>query len=230
MKKILLLTLLLLAGCNGNNSNSSNLYENIPEKIEVNGVSIEASSVNTKNIDNYLFRDDTVYVDLRPYSEVVKEGHIAGFSFYPYYELIATFEGYEESIKNEAGEVIEKIPQDNRLFKYKLESPVCKVGDFSPNYEESIFLLNELFPKDKYIFAISQSGLECHYFFNLLIQYGYDVSKLYNIGGFAIGTGFHNIAYKNIDDPKHLVPGNPLIDHEVQNITFDFMRDLTPIK
>ena len=73
MKKFLLLlsSTLLLTGC-FNNSNED-LYKDIPVKNDINGVTIEASSVNTQNIDNYLFRDDTVYVDLRPYNEIAKE-------------------------------------------------------------------------------------------------------------------------------------------------------------
>ena len=75
---------------------------------------------------------------------------------------------------------------DNRLFKMKNEmGKIGQVGNFVPNYEESEFVLNELFPKDKNIFAISIEGSECIYFLNLLIQYGYDPAKLFNIGGFS---------------------------------------------
>ena len=75
---IIFLSIFLTVGC-------SNTYKDIPVKNNVEGVTIEDSSVNTKNIDNYLFRDDVVYVDLRSYAEIVSEGHIAGFSFYPFY-------------------------------------------------------------------------------------------------------------------------------------------------
>ena len=221
MKKFLLLlsSTLLLTGC-FNNSNED-LYKDIPVKNDINGVTIEASSVNTQNIDNYLFRDDTVYVDLRPYNEIAKEGHIAGFSFFPYYDLIATMEGTKDSQGN---------PKDNRLFKMKNDRGMLgQIGNFSPNYVESEQVINKLFPKDKYIFAITISNNECMYFLNLLIQYGYDPAKLYNVGGFSIGTGFYNIAYKNIENPKYLVEGNPLIDTSEDSITFNFMKDLTPL-
>lgn len=213
-----ILSLFLIVGCNGNTVNN---YDVIPEKLEVNSVNIEASSINTQNIDNYLFRDDVVYVDLRSYSEIAKEGHIAGFSFYPYYDFIATMEGTKDEDGN---------PKDNRLFRMKNEmGKLGTVGNFIPNYEESEDVLYELFPKDKYIFAITISNNECMYFLNLLIQYGYDASKLYNIGGFSIGTGLKNVAYKSIDNPKYLVEGNPLLSTTNQNHTFDFMSNLTPI-
>lgn len=221
MKKFLLLlsSTLLLTGC-FNNSNED-LYKDIPVKNDINGVTIEASSVNTQNIDNYLFRDDTVYVDLRPYNEIAKEGHIAGFSFFPYYDLIATMEGTSDSKGN---------PKDNRLFKMKNDRGMLgQIGNFEPNYVESEQVINKLFPKDKYIFAITISNNECMYFLNLLIQYGYNPAMLYNIGGFSIGTGFYNIAYKNIENPKYLVEGNPLIDTSEDSITFNFMKDLTPL-
>ena len=67
MKKIILSLMsltLLFTGCSNNTSENDFTY--IPEKINVDGTSIEDSSINTRNIDNYLFRDDVVYVDLRP--------------------------------------------------------------------------------------------------------------------------------------------------------------------
>jgi len=214
-----LLIIFFIVGC-GNQTSNNNRYETIPQKIDLNGTNIEASSINTQNIDDYLFREDVVYVDLRHYSWVVKDGHIAGFSFYPFYELIATKEGTTN----------DGVPTDNRLFKMKNESGMLgEIGNFVPNYVESELVLNELFPKDKYIFAISQSGQESRYLLNLLIQYNYDASKLYNIGGFSIGTGYENKPYIGIENPRYLVKGNPLIDTTLQNVTFDFMRELTPI-
>ena len=221
MKKIYLSFLslsLLFTGCQNKVVED---FSSIPEKININGTSIEDSSVTTKNIDNYLFRDDVVYVDLRPYAEIVKEGHIAGFGFYPFYDLIATMEGSKEENGSS---------KDNRLFYMKNEKGMLgMIGNFEPNYEESEQILNVLFPKDKYIFAITISCNESIYFLNLLVQYGYDPGKLYNIGGFSIGTGLNNVAYKSIENPKYLVKGNPLIPTTGQNITFDFMKGLTPI-
>lgn len=225
IKKIvlLLISLGLITGCANPSVQSSSEQEitAIPEKKDPEGVTIEASSVTTKNIDNYLFRDDVVYVDLRPYAEIVKEGHIAGFSFYPFYDFIASSEGTKDYDGN---------PMDNRLFYMKNErGKLGTVGNFAPNYEESEFILNTIFPKDKYIFAITISCNEAIYFLNLLIQYGYDATKLYNIGGFSIGTGLENVAYVNVENPKYLVEGNPLTVAVGKNITLDFMKDLTPI-
>ena len=220
-KKIILsgISFFLLIGCFGCKQTEN--YSKIPLKNDPQGVSIEASSVNTQNIDNYLFRDDVVYVDLRPYAEIAKEGHIAGFGFYPFYDFIATMEGSKDT---------DGSPKDNRLFIMKNErGKLGQVGNFEPNYVESVQILNTLFPKDKYIFAITISCNESIYFLNLLIQYGYQPEKLYNIGGFSIGTGLENKAYVNIENPKYIVKGNALIPTSGQNVTFNFMKELTPV-
>lgn len=214
MKKVILfLIFFLLVGC----SNAPD-YSVIPEKKNNQSVAIVDSGVTTKNINNYLFREDTIYVDLRPYSWVIKDGHIAGFGFYPFYDLIAHRQ------------------LEDRLFSMDViynedGSKILggEVGSFTPNYEESVMVINKLFPKDKYIFAISQSGLECCYFLNLLIQLDYDPTKLYNVGGFSISTGFENVAYKDIETPTYLVKGNVMISSKI-NETFDFMKQLTPIQ
>ena len=217
---LILLSIFLFISCS-NPISSETIKNEIPIKNDIEGVSIESSSINTKNIDEYLFRDDVMYVDLRPYAEIVKEGHIAGFSFYPFYDFIANKEG---TVDKEGNRI------DNRLFKMKNEKGMLgEVGNFIPNYKESEIILKDLFPKNKYIFAITISCNETIYFFNLLLQYGYDASLLYNIGGFSIGTGLDNLAYTKIENPKYLVEGNPIIPAVSKNETFDFMEKLTPI-
>ena len=211
-RKLFIIVCLLLVGCTGNK------YEFIPEKLNSSGVGIDDSSVTTLNLDNYLFRKDTIYVDLRPYSWSLRDGYIAGFSFYPFYDLFAS-----------------RKDSDARLYTMSnvtLDDGTTvqggQVGSFIPNYVESEQFINDLFPKDKYIFAISQSGLECTYFLSLLIQLGYDASKLYNVGGFSNSTGFDNIAYIDLENPKYLVQGNPYLDNEIHE-SFNFNENLTPI-
>lgn len=204
MKKIILLTMLFLVGC----SAPKNEFENVPEKKNIDGVYMSDSSVTTKNLDNYLFRKDTLYVDLRPYSWVMRYGYIAGFSFYPFYDLLAhhSYEG--------------------RLFT--MGEDLGSIGSYIPNFVESETILYSLFPENKNIFVISTSGDEGCYFLNLLIQYGYDPSKLYNVGGFSNNAGFEYIAYANLDNPKYLVQGNEFLNDNLK-VTFDFTKDLTPL-
>lgn len=213
MKKIKLFTIFLLlivtVSCVPSNSSSSS-NQHIPNKININGVDVTDSSITTANLDDYLFLDDVVYVDLRPYSWVARDGHVAGFSFYPFYDLIA------------------HLNFKDRLFKMSSNGGVGNVGCFTPNYLESEIVINELFSKEKKIFAISQSGLESCYFLNLLIQLGYNPANLYNVGGFAINAGLESKAYINLDNPRYLVEGNPFLDANVTT-TFNFMKELTPV-
>lgn len=201
-RHLYLLTILLLAGCTK--------VITVPQKINPMSARSDGSSVTVENIDNYLFRDDCQYIDLRPYSWIAKEGHIAGFSFYPFYDFIAS------------------NTQEDRLFSFSKISNEINLGDvgsFTPNYVESEQLINTIFSKEKNIFIISQSGTESIYFINLLVQLNYDCSKLYNIGGFSISNGYESSYIKG--DHKYLVKGNGLL--ESQNVTFDFFKNLTPI-
>ncbi|MBQ9731009.1 MAG: hypothetical protein IJV94_02625 [Bacilli bacterium] len=201
MKRKIILTLFLLfiVGC-------SNVEKKIPEKVNPEGFSVRDSSVQPHNLDEYLFIDDVMYVDVRPYSSIIKYGYVAGFQFVPYYDLIAS-----------------RI-NDKTLFEMTSSG---QTGSFIPNFIESEQYLNHLFPKDKIILAISEEGSECSYLFNLLKQYGYDPKNLYNVGGFANNSGFI-LAYRNLDDPKNLVPGNSL---DISfSIDYNFTEKLTPVE
>lgn len=212
-KFYVLLLSIMLTSCG-----TSNKYKEleVPSKINPAGISALDSSVTTTNIEDYLFREDSQYIDLRPYSWVIKDGHIAGFEFFPFYDFLAHNAKKDRlftfSNKNEAGETL----------------VLGDVGTFSPNYVESVSLLNRYFSVDKNIFVISQSGLEGCYFINLLVQYGYDCSKLYNVGGYSISPGLGHIPYISIENPKYKVEGNKLIDSQI-NEEFNPFSELTPI-
>lgn len=198
-RKILLLVFFMLIGC-------SSPVKTIPDKVNPNGFSVRDSSIQPHNLDEYLFIDDVMYVDVRPYTSIIKYGYVAGFQFVPYYDLIAS-----------------RI-NDKTLFEMTGSG---QTGQFFPNFVESEQYLNHLFPKDKKILAISEEGSECSYLFNLLNQYGYNPENLYNVGGFANNSGFI-IAYRNLDNPQNLVPGNNLdIGFDVE---YNYTDRLTPIE
>ena len=215
MKKfIILIMLFLLSACSPVNKESSDSINNlIPSKINPEGLDVIDSSITTRNLDDYLLRDDVFYCDLRYYSWVLKDGYIPGFTFIPYYDFMATRSG------------------TNAYFKQiKIEGlNEGEVGSFSPIYEESITMLKRLFPQDKAIFLISQSGLESYYMSSLLVQYGYDASKIYNVGGVTNPAGM-NPPYKKIG--KNFINGNPSIPTDVygEMIKVDFSKlDITLI-
>lgn len=119
------------------------------------------SSINVDNLTDYLNRDDVVYIDLRDYNDYAKK-HLKNFEVIPYFALI---------FDAEAG--TEGKPQ---LFGGTLEEPVA-------TYEESEALLNAMFPKDKTIFLMCQSGGRVAQMMKLMSSLGYDMSKVYNVGG-----------------------------------------------
>ena len=117
----------LLISCNNNT-------DDIPPKINANGVVAYDSSITCANIDNFLFRDDCIYVDLRPISWALKDGYIAGFQFFPFYDMIASYSYNDKLFYFEP-----KTNEDGSSLT--LGEP----GTFSPNYVESVQVINELF-------------------------------------------------------------------------------------
>ena len=119
------------------------------------------SGVSVDNLVDYLGRDDVLYIDLRDYVDYSKS-HLRNFECIPYFALI---------FDKEAGS--EGKPQ---LYSGDVTAPVA-------TYEESDDLLEEYFPKDKTIFFMCQSGGRVSQLMTLLAAKGYDMSKIYNVGG-----------------------------------------------
>ena len=193
MRKILLLLVIFLSACSysgkENVVSEEDINTDLPVKTILNN-KISDSPLNPKNIDNYLFRDDCVYIDTRSPKQFYEEGAIAGFVNVPFYDYICDFKKGTDA-----------------LFTFTKVSDDVLLGDpgsFIPNYEESIDIINSIFPKDKYILAISTAGVESCYLLNLLEQLGYDASLLYNVGSFTTGMG-KDIAYISYKDAKYLV-------------------------
>jgi len=213
MKKItiLILTIFLIA-C------SNNVQEEIklPTKEKPESTKMTDSPLSSKNIDEYLFIDDVMYVDTRYFNQFINEGHIAGFINISFHEMIATFEK-----KNNVLFTMNKIRDNNG----NVIANVGDIGSFKPNYEESIELLKSIFPIDKQIVFIASAGVESSYMMNLLIQYGYDASKLYNAGAFSNSLG-NNVAYRDLNDKKYYV--EPIDVYEI-NFTINW-GELTPIE
>ncbi|MDY4788462.1 MAG: hypothetical protein SO253_04040 [Bacilli bacterium] len=210
MKKfIILFILLFLTSC----APRRNEIKEIPIKINPNGLDVSDSSITTLNLDDYLLRDDVFYCDLRYYSWVLKDGYIPGFTFVPYYNFISARSGINAFFRQEKKEGINE----------------GDIGSYRPLYQESIYVLNSLFPKDKKIFLISQSGLESYYMGALLTQFGYDSSKIYNVGGVSVSTNFP--AYVKVGN--NFVKGNNTIPSDVNGSLFevDFTKlDITLIE
>ncbi len=207
MKRILLLCL-LLTSCT-----TKQIEKPLPEKSEVTlppsqTTKMSDSFVTTNNIDDYLFLDDVIYIDLRDAVQFMNEGSIAGFINIPFYQMIASVK-YNPSC----------------LYTMTKKAPIQlgDVGSYQANYKESDENIFYLIPDDKKIIFISTAGVEATYMINLLIQLGYDSTKLYNAGGFSNTVG-NNIAYKDIKTTKYKVA--PLESNQL-TITYSWNK-LTP--
>ena len=186
-KKVLLLLALifLVCGC-------VKEEEVILPKPEVSGgergtLGID-KNVNESTIDKYLGRDDAVYRDMRmlidtaDYSKIGGDsylsGTIKGFEVVPYPYLAPTV-GLPEAVG--------KPYSGNTLFKVDDE------GKYIANYEESMSILEYLFPKDKYIFLMCGGGGYAGMTKSMLVSLGWDENKIYNIGGFWYYEGKNKV-------------------------------------
>ena len=141
------------------------------------------SAINSENLKQYLGRTDVMYIDLRDYSDYAKK-HIRNFECIPYFGLIFNAEAANDPA----------LPQ---LYGGSPDNPV-------PVYAESDEILEALFPKGKTIFLMCQSGGRVNNMMKLLSARGWDMSKIYNIGGMAHYSGAE---YRSIvtDTPEIII-------------------------
>lgn len=144
------------------------LLELPPASKEEGNYSSEMSTINSSNLTDYLGRSDVLYIDVRDYEDYAKK-HLRNFESISYFAFIWNAEAYtnDEMIQLYGGEEADPIPV----------------------YEESDKILEVLFPKDKTIFIMCQSGGRVENLMKILAARGWDMSKIYNIGGLARYTG-----------------------------------------
>ncbi len=133
-------------------------YKNAEEKevaCEAGNYSAACSSINKDNLHEYLNREDVLYIDLRDYADFGGK-HLRNFEVIPYFAYIYGTEG--------------------QLFSGDVTAPVA-------TYEESVEIMEVLFPKDATLFLMCQSGGRVAKCIQLLEALGWDTSKIYNVGG-----------------------------------------------
>lgn len=209
---ILLALILMFTACskpaNTNGSNAEEpgkgqeVVEQVPEEVveelpaprmddceEDNPYSLKCSNINEDNLYEYLGRDDVLYIDLRDHADYLAS-HLKGFEVVPYFSHI---------FDKEAGADDTKI----QLYGGSTTEPVAM-------YEESDKILEDLIPKDKTIFFMCQSGGRVAGALQILEAKGYDMSKMYNVGGMGKYTGENYEEYIVEDDNAELkAPFNP---------------------
>ncbi|MBO4813063.1 hypothetical protein J5491_02855 [Candidatus Saccharibacteria bacterium] len=157
-------------------------------------------NVNEETIDSYLGRSDAVYRDMRMlvdpgnYEAVggdsMLSGFVNGFTVVPF-PYVANVSGLPEEVGN--------TYTGTTLFRQHSD------GSITPNYEESMDILEALFPKDKVIFLMCGGGGYAGMMKNLLVTLGWDETKIYDVGGYWFYNGNNNVEVKRTNGNDEIV-------------------------
>ena len=157
-------------------------------------------NINDQTIDNYLGRSDTVYRFMLMLEDTATwenkggtrniTGFIEGFEVVPYPYLTEFPDDYVAQKESE---------NVHNLYKGKTLFSLDEEGNYVANYEESMGILESLFPKDKNIILMCGAGGYANFTKKMLVALGWDASKIYNAGGYWFYEGNHNVEveYKN---------------------------------
>lgn len=189
MKKILsiLICLLLLAGCT-----KDEVKLPLPEVSEgMRGELGIDKNVNEETLDQYLNMENALYYDMRMLVDEANyeaiegdsylSGFVKGFEVIPY-PYLANVVGLPEAVG--------KPYQGPTLFTQD------ENGKYTPNYEESMSVLEYFFPKDKTIFLMCGGGGYAGMTKAMLVSLGWDETKIYNTGGYWYYKGKNNVQVK----------------------------------
>lgn len=157
--------------------------------------SAACSSISTENLHEYLNRDDVLYIDVRDFKDTTMK-HFRNFEVIPYFAYIFNANAHTD----------EALVQ---LYGGSIDAPVAV-------YKESDAILNALFPKDKTIFILCQSGGRVAQLMKILEVKGYDMSKIYNIGGMAQYTDAMYAPYV-VDSGEFTIEGTYIINGVTRN-------------
>lgn len=163
---------------------------------EVGNYAADCSSIDSTNLIDYMDRDDVLFIDTRDFEDYVKK-HFRNFEVIPYFAYIWNAEAHTN-------------PDLIHLYGGTTTEPI-------PMYEESDKILEYLFPKDKTLFIMCQSGGRVRMLMEIMEARGWDMSKVYNIGGLAQYSGSQYRDYMT-DTPEFSISGE-----------YSF-EDLTPIE
>ena len=200
-----------------NNSNTeSNKLKKLPRPEITGGIRGELGidkNINEETIDEYLNRSDSIYRDMRMLEDPGNyeaiggdrylSGYVKGFEVIPLPYIIPV-----SGLPSEVGETY----TGETLFNYV-------DNKYVPRYEESMDIIERIFPKDKVIFLMCGGGGYAGMTKNFLVSLGWDESKIYNTGGYWYYKGKNNVEVKEIKDGKANYNFNIVPYHDI-----DFSR------
>lgn len=148
-------------------------------------------NVNEETIDQYLYRDDVVYRDMRMLKDPGNYEAIGGDSY-----LSGFVDGFEIIPYPYIVNVTDLPSEVGNTYTGKTLFTEDKDGNIVANYDESMQILEDLFPKNKTIFLLCGGAGYAGAMKNLLVKLGWDANKIYNVGGYWYYEGDHNIKVK----------------------------------
>ena len=188
MKKLipmLLILTLMLSAC-GADSGPSALPRAQTDENSQFGVD---KNINMETIDQYLFREDVAYRDVRMLFDPADYAAIGGEA-----DLTRTIEGFKivpyPYLATLSALPVKGAYEGTCLFtvEWTAEGEVLSA---EPNYRESMMILEELFPKDQAIFLMCGGGGYAQMTKKLLMFLGWEETMLYNVGANWTYTGSH---------------------------------------
>ena len=182
-----LLLLALFSAC-GTSSQTKTLPLAEPDVESQFGVD---KNINIETIDSWLDRDDVVYRDVRMLFDPADYAAIGGDA-----DLSRTIDGFKvvpyPYIATLSALPVSGAYDGDCLFTVAWAED-GSVLSAEANFDESMMILEELFPKDKAIFLMCGGGGYSGMMRTLLIYLGWDAAKLYNIGGNWSYTGSRSL-------------------------------------
>ena len=178
---------------------TNNIEETLPKPEISEGIRGEQfgidKNINESTIDEYLGRSDSVYRDMRMLKDPGNYEAIGGDSY-----LSGFVEGFEviplPYLTNVTGlpEEVGETYTGETLFTQD------ESGNYVANYEESMEILEAIFPRDKNIFLMCGGGGYAGMTKTMLVALGWDENKIYNVGAYWSYNGNNNVEVKKTID------------------------------
>lgn len=189
MKKILsLICILALMLSLGYMAFADALPASEPDETNMFGVD---KNINMETLDQYLGRDDVAYRDVRMLFDPADYAAIGGNA-----DLASTVEGFR-IVPYPYLATLSALPvagaYDGDTLYTLTWNEDGSIATATANYEESMLVLEDLFPKDKAIFLMCGGGGYAGMTKSLLIFLGWDPALLYNVGGNWSYQGDHGV-------------------------------------
>lgn len=169
-------------------------------------------NVNEATIDKYLGRGDAVYRDLRMLEDPGNyeaiggdsklSGLVRGFEVVPFPYLVNVMD---------LPEAVGDTYNGKTLFSQQDD------GSYKANYQESMEILEALFPKDKVIFLMCGGGGYSGMMKKMLVELGWDAMKIYDVGGYWFYEGENDVKVKReLDDGRVVYDFYKVPVHEIE--------------